>query len=96
MRKVTQKHLLDTFSEKLDDNFLDYCNKYGQEKDINSFITFVLDLGLIPPSNIRKYAIQATFEELAQKQQGSKTQTVHLLAERFNLSVRSIWNLLRD
>lgn len=95
MKEIKRKQLLDTFSEKLNNNFLAYCEKHDQEKDINRFITYVLDQDLIPNSNIRKYAILETFDEILNKHKGSKTQTVNLLADRFNLSTRSIWNLLR-
>lgn len=95
MKKIEQKHLLDTFSEKLNTNFSTYCDKYGQEKDIHRFITYILDHGLIPPSAIRKYTVKEIFDELQHRHEGNKTQVVNLIAERFNLSARSIWNLLK-
>ena len=94
MKEIKSKLLLDTFSEKLNNNFLNYCEKHDQNKDIERFITYVLDQNLIPHSTIRKYTILETYEEIL-NQHESKTKTVNLLADRFNLSTRSIWNLLR-
>lgn len=96
MRKdTTRKQILDTFSEKLRTNFEEYCQIQGIEGNRDHFITYLYDHKLIASSAIKQYTILATFDDLFQEKEGKKTETVELLAHRFNLTPRSIWNVLR-
>jgi len=94
-KAIKRKQVLDTFSQKLNNNFNEYCSKHGQETNLDHFITYLVDQDLISPSAIQRYTILETFEELFQQNKGRKTQAVNLLADRFNLTPRSIWNVLR-
>ena len=93
MKELKRKQLLDTFCEKLNSNFHDYCHQHEKEVDIDMFITYIVDQELISASKIRQYTIVQTYEDLHIKKKRGKTQTVTLLASRFNLSTRSIWNV---
>ena len=68
---------------------------YGIESNLEHFITYLYDQSLISNSAVKQYAILATFEDLFEQNKGHKTKTVNLLADRFNLTPRSIWNVLR-
>lgn len=94
-KDIQQKQVLDIFSQKLDANFEQYCQMHKLESNRAHFITYLYDQNLISNSAVKKYAILATFEDLFKQNEGRKTQTVNLLADRFNLTPRSIWNVLQ-
>ncbi|PHI21078.1 hypothetical protein CEQ90_05200 [Lewinellaceae bacterium SD302] len=76
-------------------NFNRHCQKFGRHGSVDDFTTYIVDEGLIQNSAILRYAILGTYEEITADSQLSKTQIVDVLAERFNLTSRSIWNALR-
>lgn len=94
MKSGNKKQVLDTFSERLCKNFEQYCSEYRQEKDLSNFVTYLIDTELILDNAIKQYTIAETYEELMANYGGHKTQTVEALARRFNLTPRSIWNVL--
>jgi len=95
MTNVTRKQVVDIFCEKLEANFQQYCAEHGLPVHIGSFTTYLIDQELIDGNVIRHYAILELFKDLYPVNEHQKTQTVRILAKRFNLSARTIWNVLR-
>ncbi len=95
MDKLQKKQIVDVFCKSLNTDFQAYCIRHGMEENFDTFITYAIDFNFIPDSTIQHYAIQKTFEDLEQKKQMKKTEQVNELAHRFNLTARSIWNILR-
>ncbi len=95
MTNANRKQVLDIFSEKLCRNYRDYCRQQGLEESLKGFTTYLIDRELVDGHTIRQYAIIELFHELYPANGQPKTQTVELLAGRFNLTQRTIWNVLR-
>lgn len=91
----TRKRLTDDFCQTLLENFQQYCQEQQQREDAADLITYLLDRELIPPVKVRKYTIIRRYEQLKNKTDWKKTEVVAYLADRFNISTRSIWNILR-
>lgn len=95
MKQATRKQIMDIFCEKLLGNFRCYCNEHQIPEELDNFATYLIDQELIDTSIIRQYAILESFKDLYPGKETRKTHTVELLAGRFNLTPRSIWNVLR-
>ncbi|MFN7116404.1 MAG: hypothetical protein ACK4TA_06355 [Saprospiraceae bacterium] len=95
MEQYSRKYVFDIFSEKLRGKFAIFCREHRQQDTLENFITYLIDQDIIPPSTIKHYAINETFNELYASSAQPKTEVVNTLADRFNLSPRSIWNALR-
>lgn len=95
MKSITRKQIMDIFCEKLYTNFQTYCSEQQVPEKLDSFTTYLIDQELIDGRTIRQYAIQESFKEVNTTNDLKKTRVVELLANRFNLSTRTIWNILR-
>ena len=95
MKQATRKQIMDIFCGKLLGNFRCYCNEHQIPEELDNFATYLIDQELIDTSIIRQYAILESFKDLYPGKETRKTHTVELLAGRFNLTPRSIWNVLR-
>lgn len=95
MEKQNRKYVLDIFSEKLRSRFEVFCREHRQNTSLENFITYLIDQDLITPGAVKHYAIVETFNELYPSKKQQKTDIVNTLADRFNLTPRSIWNALR-
>jgi len=91
-----RKQLLDTFQQCLYDNYKDYCQRHELIQTSEGLIVFLIDQDLIPPKNIKGYAVINEFEKIKEQKEGKKTRLVELLSDRFNLSERSVWGILKD
>ena len=95
MKRTARKQEIDVFCDKLLHNYKKYCQIHQLPEGLNSFTTYLIDESLIEDSAIRQYAITELFKELYPRNEYKKTRTVEQLASRFNLTTRSIWNVLR-
>ncbi len=95
MKEQQRKQIVDVFCQSLNEEFEVYCTRHGVEASFESFITYAIDFNFIPNSTIQHYAILKTFEEMKHRPDMKKTEQVNQLADRFNLTSRSIWNILR-
>ena len=95
MKTFYQKQLLDTFSERLQNNFSEYCQEQNLESKIPELITYIIDQGLINKTSVKRYAILEAYDFLKEQNKMNKTQIVEVLANRFNITSRSVWNVLR-
>ena len=90
-----RKHILDRFQEHLNQNFLNYCQRHGIDQTDDQLITFLIDQNLISHTHIQRYTILKEFERLYPEQDYHKTQTVQVLADRFSISKRTVWSILK-
>jgi len=95
MKRNIRKQEIEIFSQSLQNSFRHYCAQHRLREDLENFTTYIIDRELISPGVIRQYAILAAFAEVYPANGRSKTETVERLADRFNLTTRSIWNVLR-
>ncbi|WP_421795886.1 hypothetical protein [Haliscomenobacter sp.] len=94
--ELNRKQILDLFEDQLFISYEDYCNKHELPPDYKGLITYIIDQELIHPSVIQKYTVLKEFNARCLGDRGQKTQTVEALADRFNLSSRTIWSILKS
>ena len=95
MEKRQKKQILDLFCDATNQEFQAYCQRHGRDAQrFESFITYAIDFNFISDSTIQQHAIKKAYQEL-QDSNLKKTERVNTLADRFNLTARSIWNILR-
>ena len=63
---------------------------------LTSFIDYLLDHHLIEEVNIRRYTILKEFDLQYPQHQYHKTQTVYSIANKYGLSERTVWTVLKD
>ncbi len=91
----SRKHLLDRFQEHLGERYQIWCERHGVRKSDDRLVTFLIDQDLIPSVQIKRYAVKSEFEKLSKEPCFNKTHIVNILAHRFNISERTVWNILK-
>lgn len=89
-----RKQMMDKFQRHLQTNFKTYCERHGISETGEELLTYLIDNELISASNLQKYTVTKEFETIIQQNPG-KTQAVSRLADRFAISPRTIWGILR-
>lgn len=95
MANETRKYLLDQFQTHLSSDFEDFCERHNLAPSTSGFITFLIDHELILKTNILRYTVLKEIARMAEENGLNKTQAASLLAHRFNISERTVWNILR-
>ena len=90
-----KKIMLDAFQQYLLLDYHHYCTRHEADATISAFITFVIDKNLLSSKAIRKYTIMREFKSLYPESGKKKTTIVNGLADRFHVSERSIWAMLK-
>jgi len=85
----------DHFQDLLQQEYSRFCDCQDQEHSLPVFITYLIDRELIPPVRIRQYTIGKEFDRLYDAATGKKSQIVRRLSERYNISERTVWTILR-
>ena len=88
MHSEFKQYLLQTFKAK---NHEYYC-----PIKTDTFVDFLLDHQLIDTKNIKRFTILKEFEVQYPLHGFHKTQTVLAIANKYGLSERSIWTVLKD
>lgn len=88
MEGVFKAYLLQAFNEKYKATLID--------EKVEFFLEYLLEHQLIDDLTIRRYTIIKEFEKEYPKHNGHKTQTVYTIANKFNLSDRTVWTVLKD
>ena len=83
------------FQDQLFNSYQDYCTKQGLAPNFSGLITYIIDQDLINPGIIQRYAVLKEFQARFEGDRGQKTQMVELLADRFNLSTRTVWSIVK-
>ena len=88
MESVFKEHLLEAYQEDFPE----------QQDAINYslFLDYLITCQLIDTLTIRRYTIIKEFEKEYPKHNGHKTQTVYTIANKFNLTDRTVWTVLKD
>ncbi|NJK83384.1 MAG: hypothetical protein HC912_05770 [Saprospiraceae bacterium] len=95
MEHSIRKKLVDRFSEFLVINYEHYCEQHNLDaNNTETIITYLVDQELIRPKTIKDYTIVHEFRHLL-PQTKHKTETVALLADKFNISERAVWLVLK-
>ncbi len=90
-----RKQVLDTFEKHLQTDFANYCEKHEIENNAEAMVTYLIDRQLLTARIIRRYTIIREFDRLYTGLGTSKSKKVELLADRFNLSSRHVWSLIK-
>ncbi len=91
-----RKQVLELFEQGLLEDYRAYCRSFNLVPDLHGFITYVVDQEFIPPATMARFAILREYErQLQEPQKIKKSELIEHLAERFNLSTRTVWNILR-
>lgn len=91
-----RKHIIDRFQELLYQHYEAYCERHGIDKaDDNRLVTFLIDQDLITATHIQRYTVLKEFEKIYPGQPHQKTQIVNTLADRFSISERTVWSILK-
>lgn len=93
--ETTRKQILDLFQDQLCQGYEAYCDLHGFTPNFSGLITYIIDQDLINPTNIQKYAVRKEFQARFGGDRGQKTQMVEVLADRFNLSTRTVWSIVK-
>lgn len=90
-----RKQLIEKFQRHLQTNFKTYCERHGISETGEELLTYLIDNDLISVPNLQKYTVVREFELIIRQNPG-KTQAVSRLADRFSISPRTIWGILRS
>ena len=91
-----KKIMLDAFQKHLLLDYQEYCKKHDVEETIAAFITYAIDENLFSSRVVRRYTVLKEFENLYPVSGKRKTAIVNGLADRFHISERSIWTMLKS
>ena len=84
---------LDQFQFRLLENYNRYCERHLLDKhNVEYLVSYLIDHNIINATTIRRYTILKAFKE----SNGGKTAIVKKMADRFNISERSIYHILRE
>jgi len=95
MDDKNKKYILDEFQVHLDLSYKNYCNRHKVEPHIEHFTRYLIDQNLLDTVTIRKYTIIREYNKLRRNSRTAKTENVRLLADRFHISERSVWAVLK-
>lgn len=96
MTMESRKFIFDKFQDYVQEGYHDYCDRHGLSKTEDQFITFLIDQDLISKAHLQRYTIQREFEQLCDQYNLPKTKAVDTISDRFMLSDRTVWNMLRE
>ena len=91
---VYQKKIMDNFCSLVQTDFKAYCARHQLSPNTESFLTFLYDLKLLNENKIRKYTIIEEYEKMHNLPGFRKTKSIRLLADKFQVTDRAIWNML--
>lgn len=95
MKQVYKKQLTDSFSNAILNKFDQYCIEQNINPNLENFLTYLVDRGLIPSGTIQNYTVVEAFVHMSNLNGTNKTKLVESLANRFNITSRTVWNILR-
>lgn len=91
-----RKNLMDSFETHLEVNFREYCTKHCISNNEKMLLSYLIDQGIVSESNIRRYAIIKEFQRIFPHVEGQKSKAVSAIADRYAVSERTIWNIIKD
>lgn len=94
--QIYRKQLIDFFSALIHKDYKAYCERHHIPQNNDTFLNFLFTKNLFNESTVRRYTIHSEFAELNNTKKMTKSQAVRLLADKYNLSDRTVWNMIRD
>lgn len=97
MQEVKPKKLImDRFSEYLQKSFEGFCARHGLEQNDQHLLTYLIDQDLIAHRVLNQFTIRKEYEKLCAEFSLPKTLIVDTIANRFNISERTVWSALKN
>jgi len=88
--------MLERFASFLTEKYQSYQKQHmPQEDSLSTFITYLIDHRIIESTTIKRYTILEEYEKIINNSK-HKTEAVNTLSERFNISERSVWSIIKD
>lgn len=94
--KIYRKELVDLFSDLVKASYIDYCGRHSIPQNTDTLLNFLFTQELFSETTIRRYTIQSEFGRMSKEGGQTKTKVVRLLADRFNISDRMVWNVIKS
>jgi len=91
-----QKKMIDKFFSIILADFEKYCERHNANPHNDTFLTYLFDSDLLNENTMRRYTVLADYQDLHSQATFQKTKAVRLLADRFQLSDRAVWNMLAE
>jgi len=91
-----RKLITDRFETHVNENFKAFCKRHGLEQNEKHLISFFVDQDLVPGAQVMRYTILNEFEKMAIKGPKQKSLIVNHLADRFSISERTVWSILKN
>ena len=90
-----RKYIVDKFQQHLRHSFEVFCQRHGIKKTGDHFITFLIDQNLISTPHLQRFTVCKEFEKMCVEKGYTKSIMVDTLANRFSLSERTVWAMLK-
>jgi len=90
-----RKYILDKFQQHLRQSFDVFCKRHDIKKTDDHFITFLIDQNLISTPQLQRFTVCKEFEKMSTEKEYAKSVIVDTLANRFSISERTVWSILR-
>ena len=91
-----RKYMTDRFASALIEKFELYHARHMPNGDLlNTFITYLIDHRIIESTTVKRYTILEEYSNIINDSR-HKTDAVITLSERFNISERSVWSIIKD
>ncbi len=90
-----RKGISDAFQRIVCRDYAAYCLRQGVTATPEGLLTFLIDREVIPPPSVKRYTIRREYEAIQAREKQGKTRVVFMLSDRYNLSERSIWSILK-
>jgi len=91
----SRKYILDKFQEHLHQSFEVFCERHDIKKSEDHFIAFLIDQNLIATPQLQRFTVCKEFEKMYAEKGYTKSIIVDMLANRFGISERTVWAILR-
>jgi len=90
-----RKQIMDIFSKRLAETYTEHCGRHHLIENNNTFLDYLIDNEFLNERKIRHFVILSEFNSLYEKNGFHKTNTVRQVADRFNLTDRTIWSVIK-
>ncbi len=91
-----RKGIMDAFQKLVCEDYHNYCLRHQLTPTTDGVITYMIDQELIPAMKVRQFTVTKEFEEIFKEHNQHKTKTVYAISDKFNISERTIWNILKN
>ena len=90
-----RKQVLKIFQSGVLDEFRAYSLKHQMDLNLENLIVYLIEHDFIGEAVIRRFSVLQEFDAQFKKHEYNKTQTVNSVANKLNLSERTIWSALK-